>query len=233
MNCIFLRRGYGDIGGGGLSNSFADTDWSNIILACQNNTVPDTWRVKDQKPMTINGVDYYIDIIGKNHDTYTSGGKAPLTFQLHDCYGTTYGMNSSDTNSGGWRDCAMRNTHLPAILNLMPGNVKTAIKAVNKSTALTTGSTTQTTTSDKLFLLSEWEIFAQTNWSTVEEGVQYEYYASGGNTIKNVNGTASQWWARSVRGGGSSNQFTGANATGATTSIRASRTMGVSFAFCF
>ena len=59
--------------------------------------------------------DYLIDIIGKNHDTYTAGGKAPLTFQLHDCYADTKQMNSSDTSRSGWTSCAMRQTHLPAI----------------------------------------------------------------------------------------------------------------------
>lgn len=81
---------------------FANNTWEQIIEACHNNEVPDTWKVADQKPMTINGVDYQIDIIGKNHDDYSDGsGKAPLTFQLHDCYGEIKNMNSSNTNSGG------------------------------------------------------------------------------------------------------------------------------------
>lgn len=81
---------------------FANNTWEQIIAACHNNEVPDTWKVEDQKPMTINGMDYQIDIIGKNHDTYTAGGKAPLTFQLHDCYADTKQMNSSDTSKSGW-----------------------------------------------------------------------------------------------------------------------------------
>lgn len=66
---------------------FANNTWEQIIAACHNNEVPDTWKAADHKPMTIGGVDYQIDIIGKNHDDYSDGsGKAPLTFQLHDCY---------------------------------------------------------------------------------------------------------------------------------------------------
>ena len=66
---------------------FANNTWEQIIAACHNNEVPDTWKVADQKPMTIDGSDYLIDIIGKNHDDYADGsGKAPMTFQLHDCY---------------------------------------------------------------------------------------------------------------------------------------------------
>ena len=62
--------------------------------------MPDAWKVADHKPMTINGVDYQIDIIGKNHDDYSDGsGKAPLTFQLHDCYAAPKQMNSFNTNA--------------------------------------------------------------------------------------------------------------------------------------
>ena len=88
-----IKKGRTLIGGAGYDitfaphydSVFANNTWKQIIEACHNNAVPDTWNVADQKPMTINGVDYQIDIIGKNHDTYASGGKAPLTFQLHDC----------------------------------------------------------------------------------------------------------------------------------------------------
>ena len=84
--------------------NFADNDWATIIKACHKNQVPDTWVVGNSKTILINGTEYQIDIIGKNHDDYTDGsGKAPLTFQLHDCYADVNRMNSSNTNSGGWR----------------------------------------------------------------------------------------------------------------------------------
>lgn len=139
---------------------FANNTWAKIIKACQNKEVPETWVVGNQKAMTINGADYLIDIIGKNHDNYSDGsGKAPLTFQLHDCYGTQYAMNSSGTNRGGWKSCAMRSTHLPAILALMPTEVQNGIREVNKLTSAGSKSATINTTADKLFLLSEIEIF--------------------------------------------------------------------------
>ena len=98
--------------------NFADNTWAQIIDACHKNKVPATWVVGNQKTMTINGTAYAIDIIGKSHDDYADGsGKAPLTFQLHDCYAYVNRMNSSNTNSGGWTSCAMRSTHLPAILH--------------------------------------------------------------------------------------------------------------------
>ena len=176
---------------------FANNTWKQIIEACHNNAVPDTWNVADQKPMTINGVDYQIDIIGKNHDTYTAGGKAPLTFQLHDCYADKKAMNSLNNNSGGWKSSAMRTTHLPAILALMPTEVQNGIREVSKKASVGGASSTIETVSDKLFLLSEVEIFGLNLYSAAGEGTQYDYFKAGNSSVKNWNGSAADWWERS------------------------------------
>lgn len=211
---------------------FANNTWEQIIEACHNNEVPDTWKVADQKPMTINGVDYQIDIIGKNHDDYSDGsGKAPLTFQLHDCYADTKQMNSSNTNSGGWTSCAMRSTHLPAILALMPTEVQSGIREVNKLTSAGNQSATINTTADKLFLLSEVEIFGRSTYSKSGEGAQYDYYKAGNSHVKSYNGNAYIWWERSPYGSNSTN-FCIVNSYGASYNI-AHSARGVAFGFCF
>ena len=215
-----------------LDNTFANNDWSAIIAACQSGSVPDSWVVGNSKAMTINGTSYQIDIIGKNHDTYTAGGTAPLTFQLHDCYGTKYAMNSSNTNSGGWTSCAMRSTHLPAILALMPSEVQAGIKEVNKLTSAGSQSSTINTTADKLFLLSEIEIFGSTTYSKSGEGSQYAYYSAGNSKVKNLSGSAYYWWERSPIGSGSTN-FCGVISSGSANNSPASNSRGVAFGFCF
>ena len=123
---------------------FADATWAQIIEACETNTVPATWEVGDQKSMTINNADYLIDIIGKNHDTYSDGsGTAPLTFQMHESYVTRYQMNSNANYLNQWLACEMRTTHLPAILALMPSEVQAGIKEVVKSTTSGNSSSTR------------------------------------------------------------------------------------------
>ena len=215
-----------------LKDNFADNDWSDIIAACHSGSVPSTWVVGNSKTMTINGASYQVDIIGKNHDTYAAGGTAPLTFQLHDCYADTKAMNSSDTNSGGWTSCAMRSTHLPAILALMPTEVKNSIREVNKLTSAGSQSSTINTTADKLFLLSEIEIFGSVSYSKSGEGTQYDYYKAGNSKVKNRNGSAEVWWERSP-GASKSASFCMVNSIGNAYTIAASRVRGVAFGFCF
>lgn len=214
--------------------NFADATWEQIIDACHQNAVPDTWVADGTcyKDMEINGTNYRIDIIGKNHDTYADGETAPLTFQMHDCYGTTYSMNSSDTNSGGWTNCAMRTTRLPAILALMPAEVKAAIREVQKKTSAGNQSSSIQTTNDKLFLLSEIEIFGSTTDSFAGEGTQYDYYKAGNSKIKNRSGSVIGWWERSPRSSNSS-YFCRVNTGGNAAWGASGASNGVAFGFCF
>ena len=215
-----------------LDAIFANNSWEAIIAACQSGNVPGSWSVGDSKMMTINGTDYQIDIIGKNHDTYTAGGTAPLTFQMHDCYASARNMNSSATNEGGWTDCAMRSTHLPAILALMPTEVQNGIREVNKLTSAGNMSSTINTTADKLFLLSEIEIFGSVTYSMAGEGSQYAYYSAGNSTVKYRGGSAYNWWERSPRSD-ASNGFCYVNSNGTAYYSNAHFPRGVAFAFCF
>ena len=215
-----------------LKDNFADNEWSEIIAACQSGNVPASWVVGNYKNMTINGKAYRIDIIGKNHDTYAAGGTAPLTFQMHDCYTETKQMNSSNTSSGGWQNSAMRTTHLPAILNMMPAEVKAAIRDVQKKSSAGNQSSSIQTTNDKLFLLSEIEIFGSTTYSFAGEGKQYAYYQAGNSKVKNLSGSAYSWWGRSPYSSNSTS-FCRVSSNGGAAATGASTSSGVAFGFCF
>ena len=211
---------------------FANNDWATIIAACQSGEVPDTWAVGDHKNMTINGASYQIDIIGKNHDTYAAGGTAPLTFQMHDCYNTYYPINSSNTNSSGWKNSEMRTTHLPTILKCMPAEVQNGIREVIKKASEGDTSWTIETVSDKLFLLSEVEIFGSVSLSSGGEGKQYDYYKAGNSRVKNRSGSAFPWWERSPYVSNSAS-FCLISKYGGMSSDFASGIAGVAFSFCF
>ena len=233
-----IKKGRTLIGGTGYDITFkpsydpvfANNTWGQIIAACHNNAVPDTWKVADHKPMTINGSDYLIDIIGKNHDDYSDGsGKAPLTFQLHDCYKLKKAMHNTTTNSKGWSRCDMRETDLPIILKQMPTEIQSGIREVNK---LTSENYTIVTTADKLFLLSEIEIFGSDENSGKGEGTQYDYYKAVNSKVKNYIDSAIEWWERSPYNG-NKRFYCCVNYKGASVSRSANVVSGVAFGFCF
>lgn len=211
----------------------ANNTWEQIIAACHNNEVPETWKVADQKPMTIGGTDYLIDIIGKNHDDYADGsGKAPLTFQLHDCYKLAKAMHSTAANTMGWTQCSMRVEHLPIILKQMPADVQSGIREVNKISSSGGKKPSLETTKDNLFLLSEVEVFGSSSNSLSGEGTQYDYYKAGNSTVKNFNGSAYDWWERSPTAN-STRYYCNVKSTGSSVNSSANVTRGVAFGFCF
>ena len=214
---------------------FSENEWAAIIEACHANEVPDTWVADGTcyKDMDIGGTSYRIDIIGKNHDDLADGtGKAPLTFQLHDCYATTYRMNATNTNVGGWRDCQMRTQTMPALKALMPAEVQAGISPVNKLTSAGNQSSSIVTTSDELFLPSEAEVFGSITNSFAGEGKQYAYYQAGNSKVKNLSGSLYNWWERSPFSGGST-RFCRVSSGGSAGAFNASASYGVPFCFCF
>ena len=143
-----------------------------------------------------------------------------------------YAMNSTSTNGGGWKECAMRKTHLPTVLALMPAEVQSGIREVNKLTSAGNKSSTINTTADKLFLLSEIEIFGSISYSKSGEGTQYDYYKAGNSKVKNRNGSATSWLERSPNANNST-YFCMVRSNGFATSDLASHAYGVAFGFCF
>ena len=167
--------------------------------------------IGDQVTLSLNGTNYAFDIIGFNHDTLTDAnaygkatatGKASITFQMHDLFETGYKMNSSNTNSGGWKSSAMRTSTMPLMKGYMPAAWQTAIKPVNKASGTGGGSTSGTeTVSDSCFLLAEIEVFGSATNSVSGEGTQYAYYKAGNSKVKNLDGYAYHWWERSPYSG--------------------------------
>lgn len=196
--------------------------------------------VGDSINIAINGTAYAFKVMGFNHDTLTSStaygsatatGKAGMTLQMADCLAATAKMNSSNTNSGGWESCAMRTSNMATYLSQLTSAWQSVVKQVNKLSSAGSQSTTIKTTADKLFLLSEVEIFGSATYSVSGEGSQYAYYKAGNSKVKNVNGSAGYWWERSPYAS-STTSFCLVNSNGNAGGISASNSGGVAFGFC-
>ena len=122
-------------------------------------------------------------------------------------------------------------TRMSTYLSQLPAALRNVIKTVNKRTSAGNQSSSIQTAQDKLFLLSEIEIFGATTYSFAGEGTQYEYYAAGNTTIKKVNGSADSWWERSPCSGYTGG-FCYVNFSGSANNNDASDSRGVSFGFC-
>ncbi len=197
--------------------------------------------VANQVTIALNGTDYAFDVLGFNHDELTDAsaygattktGKAGITFQMHDCFATTYSMNSSNTNSGGWAGSAMYTSTMATMKSYMPTAWQSAIKTVRKLSGKGSDSSIGVDISENdCFLLSEIEIFGSTPYSVSGEGTQYAYYKAGNSKVKNRSGSAYIWWERSPIAG-SSSYFCYVKKDGDASINYASDNYGVAFGFC-
>lgn len=182
--------------------------------------------------LTLNST-YYAFILGFNHNSGVEGGNS-IHFQFgktntgvdiafcdagYNNYYSNNGssrfvMNTTNTNSGGWNGSYMRNTICPAFLNAMPAAWRNVIAACTKYSDNTGGGSDAasyvTATSDKIWLLSEFEVFgSRSGANSAEQNYQkqYDYYKNGNSRVKyqhGATGSACYWWLRSVRVGHSS-----------------------------
>ena len=125
----------------------------------------------------------------------------------------------------------MRKSNMATYLSQLTSAWQNAIKQVNKLSSAGSQSTTIKTTADKLFLLSEVEIFGSTSYSVSGEGTQYAYYKAGNSKVKNVSGSANCWWERSPCANYATN-FCCVTSGGGASGSNAGGSYGVAFGFC-
>ena len=224
-----------------ISNNSDITNETSVVYL-DNGDIHRKVSVGDQVTLSLNGTNYAFDIIGFNHDTLTdtaaygeetATGKAGITFQMHDCFATTgFKMNNSNTNSGGWKNSAMRTSTMAIMKGYLPSAWRSIIKPVNKVSGTGGDSSSGTeTVSDSCFLLAEIEIFGSNRYSVSGEGTQYAYYKAGNSKVKYKGGSAYAWWERSSRSG-YSDFFCYVYSNGSASYYPASNGLGVAFGFC-
>lgn len=225
-----------------VSSTLNNNDWATIKAVSDKGEGANYWSIGDRKAVTLNGTvghltlsNYttYAFIIGFNHNANVEGANR-IHFQFAktalsggtdvalcdssylSAVSTTgyFSMNSSDTNSGGWKSSQMRtaicgtslSSYSGTILAVIPAALRAVLKSVTKYTDNTGNSSAAsavTATTDYFFLLSELEVFGSITYGNTNEKskqAQYSYYSAGNSKIKYNHGatsTAVYWSLRS------------------------------------
>lgn len=226
-----------------------DYTWEEISAISKAGKAAEYFAVGDTKSILFNGVTYYQQIIGFNHDDVTDlaaygRDKAGVTFQFGipgmgnaGVFATAYPMDGSNLKSGGWKSSALRRTTMPLMESYLPTDLRDIIVAVNKpgNDGSSDGGVAHVQiTSDFLWPLSEIEILGARKYSGQGEGAQYEFYADGGSLIRyraSTAATAYGWWTRSPTVD-STVAFVRIASTGNVAGLSPAESSGVSFGFC-
>lgn len=212
------------------STTLGDNTPAEIQAAARAGTAPNYWSVGDKIGIKIDGtfggltVDgtYYAVIIGFNHNSSIEGsnsihfqfgknssGKDIAFVQNYSSVYTGFCMEkTSDNNTGGWKSSYMIETICPAFLSAMPTAWQNVIASCTKYSDNTGGSniisSNVTSTSDKVWLLSEFEVFGTITYANPAEKnyqKQYDYYKNGNSKIRSKHSSTDSncdWWLRSI-----------------------------------
>ena len=217
------------------SATLNDNDWATISNVSSAGLASSYWNVGDTKTIVVDGqvgnttfsnlsIDAYI--LGINHNAEIEGnnrihfciGKADnKTIGLVDSQYDQYPMTSSgyfsmsygnsNTNSGGWNSCYMRNSVMQWIKNALPTDLQNVLKTVTKYTNNTGGgfdsASNVTATTETICLEAEFEVHGTRAYASSYEQnkqKQYDYYKNGNSKIRyeyNDTNSAVWWWNRS------------------------------------
>ena len=216
--------------------AFNEASWTYIKSAATSGAASSYWKVGDRKAVTLNGTVgiksfsntiTYCYILGFDHNTSVESngehtihigfGASALSGGAYIAYcdsnypkqiykQSSFNMNSSVTNSGGWNSCQMKSTICPAFKNALPSDLKSNIRAVTKWQN-DGNSTTGQSSSNEIWLLSEMEIFGEAPFSKYTANqLQYDFYKgvtgwSAASPLKYQDTSTSysvDWWERSA-----------------------------------
>ena len=197
-------------------NSFATDSWKTIIKAVRNNNIS-KYNVGDTKTVDLGTYGTHTLRIANTSTpsecstTGFSQTACGFVLEFADII-TTHQMNDTATNVGGWPATSMRTFVNNDIYNAIPDEIKNAIidTTVVSGHGITSGETNFTST-DKLYLLSTAEVWAQGSSNTIDYDTardvtrQLDYYKNLGTSTSNYSGaikkngtSAAAWWLRAA-----------------------------------
>ena len=229
-------------------NSFVTDSWKTIIKAVRNNNIS-KYNVGDTKTVDLGTYGTHTLRIANTSTpsecsrTGFSQTACGFVLEFADIIRTRT-MNDTNTNVGGWPATSMRTFVNNDIYNALPSEIKNAIidTTVVSGHGSTSGETNFTST-DKLYLLSTAEVWAQGSSNTIEYDTardvtrQLDYYKNLGTSTSNYSGaikkngtSATDWWLRAASSN-STNSFFSVYGNGDWYTNYAANTYGVAPAF--
>lgn len=198
-----------------------DLSWQFIISMAESGKASRVFNLHDTKEIELStGEKVVLEIVGFNHDILTADEEntAGITFGMKDGLTQAYRMNPTNTNVGGWKESEMRTVHIrERFYDVLPEELKTGIKQVNKKTKAGNNGTAIETTADEVWLFSVSEMgFAGYG----DEGSAYPAFTSSALRAKRAGtgGATREYFLRSPYG--NSTQFRSITTSGSGVSYK-------------
>lgn len=200
-------------------------------------------NISDYFEITLtNGEEAVIEISGFNGNLMQGDGtlintNPHITMTFRDCLATTYKMNETNTNAGGYAGSALATTVNTTIFNLLPAEWKAIVMPTRR---LEPNKGTWAWATRNMWLLTEEEVFGRSCWGEKEYGggtMQLPIFAhSFRHIVKGLGkgaaarGSRCYWWLAAPHAG-SATYFCGVGSGGVASYGGASDSIGVAPGF--
>ena len=212
--------GSGSSGGSVETVSFAEDSWDTIVSAVQAGST-ENYHVGDTKEVDMGTFGTHTIRVA---NTSTPAECSTAGFSQTACgfvlefadIIATRGMNSTNTNAGGWPATSMRTYVNNDIYNALPSELKNGIIDTYVVSGHGKNDPANFTSTDKLYLLSTKEVWGKEgtsnviNYDTTDAYTrQLDYYKAQGVTTSNYSGAKKNgsWWLRAASSYTSSNFY--------------------------
>lgn len=221
-------------------HTFATDDWVTILYNLGGANV-NAYDVGDKKQVELTGFGTHTLRIANLTPCSTTQSQTAcgVVLEFTDII-TDYNMNTTDNNSVGWKNSPLRTYLNSTIYNALPAELRNAIIDTTVVTGHGSSSSSNITTTDKMYLLSIKEVLGDSSAkdSAANTTRQLDYYAGlGVNEDKmypaGIYGKI--WWLRTPKSDNSERFYVifnvGTTYSGGPSAYLASKTYGISPAF--
>lgn len=223
--------------------TLSGASWAEIDAFAKVGAASQVFQRGDKKTVNLSGIgNMTLEIADFDHDFLsgsTGAARAPITFITKDLLYTTYQMNSTSTNVGGFPSSALQSTLNGTIFNALPADLRSVVKTCYKWYGTGNGTENGKWWGGKLWLPLSAELFESPAYAPSTEVAtggarQYPIFTSNTSRIKKMNngsGVAQWYWLASPYASDATG-FCGVGSDDAGNYGSASDSGGVCFGLC-
>ena len=168
--------------------------WAELKKMAQAGTISQVLSEGDLIPIRL--ADGEENAIRVTHDQTDN-----MFFVFENCLDKPFSMNRNATNAGGWAKSEMQVYLNGIVAKWLPDDLLKTIEPISIEQKMPDGTCVKS--HDKLFLLSEEQVFGESRYSKSEKGVSQLRIFEGSKECraKSRDGKSSWWWLRSPYSG--------------------------------
>ena len=227
----------------GVPQNFTTDSWQTIASASASGLASSYYNIGDVKTVSLSGIGTMdFEIADFNHDYLsgsTSAQTAGITLITKNLLYTTYQINSSNTNVGGFPASKLYQTLSTTIFNALPAELQNVVKTIYKRYGTGNSTSNGQWFGSKIWIPLEYELFGSSSYApTTEQSTgnarKYPIFTDNDSRIKVMNnggGSAQVYWLASPNRNNASG-FARVVAGGTVGVDNATSLYGVAFGLC-